>query len=88
MSNNRAERSIKPFVMGRKNWLFVNTPGSAQPSSVICSLIRAAKEDGLELYRYLLRVLWNAPALSQAGESGPKQLLQPIAPQECRMPQK
>ena len=30
LSNNRAERSIKPFVMGRKNWLFANTPGGAQ----------------------------------------------------------
>ena len=33
LSNNRAERSIKPFVMGRKNWLFANTPGGAQASS-------------------------------------------------------
>lgn len=35
LSNNRAERSIKPFVMGRKNWLFANTPGGAQASAVI-----------------------------------------------------
>lgn len=31
---NRAERSIKPFVMGRKNWLFSNTPGGAKSSAV------------------------------------------------------
>ena len=37
LSNNRAERSIKPFVMGRKNWLFANTPGGAQASAVIYS---------------------------------------------------
>ena len=42
-SNNRAERSMKPFVMGRKNWLFANTPGGAQTSSVIYSLIETAK---------------------------------------------
>ena len=30
LSNNRAERSIKPFVMGRKNWLSSNTPGPVQ----------------------------------------------------------
>ena len=30
LSNNRAERSIKPFVISRKNFLFANTPGAAQ----------------------------------------------------------
>ena len=43
LSNNCAERSMKPFVMGRKNWLFANTPGGAQASSVIYSLIETAK---------------------------------------------
>ena len=57
LSNNRAERSIKSFVMGRKNWLFANTPGGAQTSSVIYSLIETAKENGLDPYRYLLWVL-------------------------------
>lgn len=36
-SNNRAERSIKPFVIGRKNWLLANTPNGASASSVIVS---------------------------------------------------
>ena len=57
LSNNRAERSMKPFVMGRKNWLFANTPGGAQASSVIYSLIETAKENGLDPYRYLLCLL-------------------------------
>lgn len=35
LSNNRAERSMKPFVMGRKNWLFANTPAGAQSSAII-----------------------------------------------------
>lgn len=35
LSNNRAERSIKPFVMGRKNWLFANVQAGAQSSAVI-----------------------------------------------------
>ena len=42
LSNNRAECSIKPFVMGRKNWLFANTPGGAQASAVIYSLMETA----------------------------------------------
>ena len=54
LSNNRAERSIKPFVMGRKNWLFSNTPAGAQSSAVIYSLIETAKENDLDPYRYLV----------------------------------
>ena len=65
LSNNRAERSIKPFVMGRKNWLFANTPGGARASAVIYSLIETAKENELDPYRYLLWVLQNAPQLSE-----------------------
>ena len=53
ISNNRAERSIKPFVMSRKNFLFANTPLGAQGSAVIFSLIETAKENGLDPYRYL-----------------------------------
>lgn len=81
-----AERSIKPFVMGRKNWLFANTPGGAQSSSVIYSLIETAKENGLDPYRYLLWVLRNAPAMSQMDEAWAEQLLPASAPQECRIP--
>ncbi len=42
LSNNRAEHSIKPFVIGRKNFLFANTPLGAQGSAVIYSLIETA----------------------------------------------
>jgi hypothetical protein len=60
-SNNRSERSIKPFVIGRKNWLFNNTPKGAQASSIIYSIIETAKENGLNPFAYLTRVLKAAP---------------------------
>ena len=88
LSNNRAERSIKPFVMGRKNWLFANTPGGAQASAVIYSLIETAKENGLNPYRYLLWLLQNAPGLSEIDEAWAEQLTPANAPQECKIPQK
>ena len=88
LSNNRAERSIKPFVMGRKNWLFANTPAGAQSSAVIYSLIETAKENHLDPYRYLLWVLRSAPALSQTDEAWAEKLLPSNAPQECYIPQK
>lgn len=88
LSNNRAERSIKPFVMGRKNWLFANMPGGAQASAVIYSLIETAKENGLDPYRYLLWVLQNAPQLSETNKAWAESLLPANAPEECYMPHK
>jgi len=53
LSNNRAERSIKPFVIGRKNWLFSATVKGARASSMIYSVIETAKENGLKPFEYL-----------------------------------
>jgi len=64
LSNNRAERSIKPFVIGRKNFLFANTPLWAKASAVIYCLIETTKENGLDPYRYLLWILKQALKLA------------------------
>ena len=88
LSNNRAERSIKPFVMGRKNWLFANTPGGAQASAVIYSLIETAKENKLDPYKYLLWVLQSAPGLSETDAAWAEQFTPANAPQEYKIPQK
>jgi hypothetical protein len=61
ISNNRAERSIKPFVIGRKNWLFANTPRGAKASAILYSIIETAKENGLNPYEYLTFIFKNAP---------------------------
>jgi len=47
IDNNRAERAIKPFVIGRKNWMFANTEKGANASAVLYSLIETAKANGL-----------------------------------------
>ena len=67
ISNNRAERSIRPFTIGRKNWLFNNTVYGAKSSAVYYSLIVTAKENGLNPYEYLTWVLANAPNLGKPG---------------------
>jgi transposase len=62
LSNNRAERAIKPFVIGRKNWLFTNTPAGADSSAIVYSIIETAKENNLipfEYLRYLFEKLPN-----------------------------
>jgi hypothetical protein len=61
LSNNRAERSIKPFVIGRKNWLFSATPKGAKASSIIYSIIETAKENGLKPFEYLKHIFEAAP---------------------------
>ena len=48
LSNNRAERSIKPFVIDRKNFLFAKTPSGAKSSVVIFSLIQTTSENSLD----------------------------------------
>jgi len=55
----RAENSIRPFVMGRKNWLFCNTQKGGKASSVVYSIIETAKANGLKPFDYL-RFLFEA----------------------------
>jgi hypothetical protein len=83
ISNNLAERSIKPFVMGRKNFLFANTPSGAKGSAIMFSLIQTARENGLDPYRYLTYVFHTAPNLDLK-DSGTVQILLPWnAPESC-----
>ena len=61
IDNNFAERQIKPFVIGRKNWLFANTGRGAQSSANLYSIIQTAKVNGLEPYRYIQHCLTELP---------------------------
>ena len=62
IDNNRAENSIRPFVVGRRSWLFSDTPAGAHSSAVIYSLVETAKANGVEPYAWLRRVLRELPA--------------------------
>lgn len=84
IDNNRAERSIKPFVMSRKNFLFANTPSGAESSAVVFSLIQTAIENGLDPCRYLTYVFSNAPVLFEQTTDWVTPLLPENAPEECR----
>ena len=59
VDNNAAERSIKPFVIGRKNWLFANTSKGARASATIYSIIETAKSNNLKIERYLIYLFDN-----------------------------
>jgi hypothetical protein len=84
ISNNRAERSIKPFVMGRKNFLFANVPKGAEASAVIYSLIETAKENGLDPYRYLTWLMHEAPMLDLRKDDQVARLMPNNVPDQCR----
>ncbi|MGR9108995.1 MAG: IS66 family transposase, partial [Gammaproteobacteria bacterium] len=62
IDNNAIERAIRPFVTGRKNWLFSDTVKGANASANLYSLIETAKANGLEPYRYLRDVFTELPA--------------------------
>jgi hypothetical protein len=87
LSNNRAERSVKPFVMGRKNWLFSNTPDGAQASSIMYSIIETAKENSLHPFRYVKFLLESLPAAS-VREFEAFLPWSDSLPDDCRVPQK
>jgi hypothetical protein len=53
LSNNRIENSVRPFAVGRKNWLFCNTVKGAKASAVVYSIIETAKANGLKPFEYL-----------------------------------
>ena len=61
IDNNRAENAIRPFVIGRKNWLFSDTPKGAAASAQIYSLIETAKANGREPYAWLRHILERLP---------------------------
>ena len=63
MDNNLVENDIRPFVVGRKNWLFFDQPGGAEAGATLYSLIETAKVNGLEPYQYLLYLFDKLPGL-------------------------
>ena len=66
ISNNFAENAIRPFTLGRKNWLFCNTPKGADSSAIVYTLVETAKANGLEPYAYLLQALTELPYLGKS----------------------
>ena len=55
VSNNLAENAIRPFVVGRKNWLFCDSVKGAESSAIVYSLVETAQANGIEPYEYRKR---------------------------------
>ncbi|OPX87947.1 MAG: Transposase IS66 family protein [Pelotomaculum sp. PtaB.Bin104] len=82
LDNNRSERSIKPFVIGRKNWLFANTPRGANASATIYSIVETAKENGLNPFRYLQYLFERLPNV----DIHDKNVLDELLPWSIKLP--
>jgi len=59
--NNACENAIRPFVIGRKNWLFSQSPEGADSSAGMFTLIETAKENGLVPFKYLMALFKKTP---------------------------
>jgi transposase len=59
--NNLVENAIRPFVVGRKNWLFAGSPDGAKASATFFTLIETAKANSLEPYSYLRHIFEKLP---------------------------
>jgi transposase len=81
IDNNRCENAIRPFVIGRKAWLFSDTPAGAHASAVIYSLVQTAKANGVEPYAWLRRVLRELPAANSV------EAVEALLPWNLRIPE-
>lgn len=91
MDNSSAERSIRPFTVGRKNWVLIDTTHGASASAIIYSLVETAKANHLKPYEYLKFLLTEIPKHMDGSElTFLEQLMpwSPCIPEECRIPAK
>ncbi len=64
LDNNPAEQAVRPFAIGRKNWLFSQPPAGAHASAVLYSMIETTKANNLEPQTYLKHVLLKLPNMT------------------------
>ncbi|MCL2279604.1 MAG: IS66 family transposase [Oscillospiraceae bacterium] len=85
ISNNRCERSVKPFVINRKNFLFATSVAGARATAVLHSITETAKENSLNPHEYLSHIFRTAAGLNlRDNHDMVAALLPENAPIECR----
>jgi transposase len=69
IDNNLVENSIRPFVLGRKNWLFADVPEGAEASAMYLSILQTFKANGLNPYEATMKFFSNLPACNTPDEA-------------------
>jgi len=77
-----AENAIRPYVTGRKNWLFADTTNGAKASAIVYSIIESAKANQLNPYMYLVYIFSNLPGLKELTN----ETLKPYLPWASELP--
>ena len=67
-SNNLSGNAIRPFTVGRKNWLFSSSSKGAEASALTYTMVEMAKANGLNIYRYLEYLLEHRPNAKMTDE--------------------
>jgi hypothetical protein len=67
IDNNVSERTLREFVVGRKNWLFFGSPEAAKWSAIVMSVLSSARRHGLNEWEYLVDVLYRLSDLRALG---------------------
>lgn len=83
LTNNRAERGVKPFVIGRKNFLFADTPRGADASARCYTLIESARLNNLDIFGYLVHLL---TVLPRFGEQPSHEQISSVMPWSADLP--
>lgn len=89
LSTNRIEKAIRPFVIGRGNWLFADTVKGAQASAIVYSIIETARANNLNIYQYLLHLFRQMPTVDFKVDPTLLERFLPWSaelPDECRLP--
>lgn len=84
LENNRAENSLRPFCLGRKNWLFSDTPDGAHASAGIYSIVTTAKANGLKPQKYLT---WLFETMPNTENIKDREVLAQFLPWSDKVPQ-
>ena len=93
ISNNLIESHIRPFAVGRKAWLFADTPKGAKANAVLYTIVESARANDLDVYEYLNYLLTELPEIGYAHEKAPEILDKYLPwsdqlPEEVRLKQK
>ena len=86
MDSSASERAIRPFTIGRKNWVLINSVRGARASAVIYSLVETAKLNGLSVYRYMEHLLTELPKLADDKGNIDTKKLDPLLPWSDQLP--
>ena len=83
LDNNAAEIAIRPFTIGRKNWVLIDTPKGAEASAIIYSIVETAKANNLKTYPYLT---WLLEKIAQRANEGITTIPEELLPWSPKIP--